>query len=623
MSSFRTALISTILAGLTFLSAGGYGIRFCQALAFEPWTLQEELIFSSAAGYAILAFIMMAAGALSVWTTFGAWLIVAGGLCLCGPFVHSLRTLKPPKKLHDKTSTIVMALCALWAFLLALAPITYYDSLVYHFPIPAAYAEAHHWLSMKELIYPAFPQNLEMLWTLGILLGGDTVANLISLSLSILIIAATGAFALRWLTRREGRLAMFLLTVMPAMLLLSSGGYVDVGVTLYVFMMFYALCLWWETDRPAMLILAGFLGGAAMGVKYTAGIPFAAGAVLIFCREHRPVKQTVKNFFLYTLVGLCTWAPWLVKNTIFVGNPFFPFFYGLGNPKLSPWIQEAAAGYFQGVAEYSPCSLIGFLRLPWDIAVRSLRFGGGMDILGDYGWAPFVFLLPGLAFCRKTLPPIARLMVTFAALFFVPWAFSRPVLRFLLPLAPVLALLSAAVWSRAILHRSRTTQRIARGLLTCLILGGFGYFFLVEGVIESFPVALGFETHDHYLTRKLTYYAASQFVNRLPDTALVLVLGDQRGYYYYNRRVQVSPVFNKNPLVDWANSSTSSQDLAAQLKSRRITHLLINRTEWARLENNYPLFPFTSSGKQTWSKFLSSCTRLVYHDAHCDVLSLI
>jgi len=31
----------------------------------------------------------------------------------------------------------------------------------------------------QPLIYSAFPQNLEMLWTLGLLAGGDTVSNLI------------------------------------------------------------------------------------------------------------------------------------------------------------------------------------------------------------------------------------------------------------------------------------------------------------------------------------------------------------------------------------------------------------------------------------------------------------
>jgi len=622
MPALRTALTSTVLAGLTFLSAGGYGSHFTRRLAYEPWTPLEEMIFASAVGYGVIDFLMMAAGTVYAWTPIGAYLLLFGGLALCGPFLKILRSLRPRRSGVHGLTTVLIALCALWAFLLALAPVTYYDSLVYHFAIPAAYVHAHHWVAMKELIYPAFPQNLEMLWTLGLLLGSDMVSNLISLTLTFLTVAATGAFALRWLTKRESRLAIFFLAVMPAMLLLSSGGYVDTGLTFYVFLSFYALCLWWEMGRASMLVLAGVMGGLAMGIKYTGGIPFAAGGVLILCHDHRRWPSAAKNLLLYSLTGLLIWCPWLIKNTIYVGNPFFPFMYEWGNPTLSPWVRQAAAGYFQGLAEYHPRDLLGFLRLPLDIMVRSMRFGGGMDVLGDYGWAPFVVLLPCLAFCRKSLPPIARVMIAFAALFFVPWAFSRPVLRFLLPLAPVLSLLSAAAWSRGILQRSRRSQWLAKGLLSVIILCGFGFFFLVTGIIQPFPVALGLEHRDHYLARQLNYYSAAQFVNGLSDQSLVFVLGDQRGYYY-NKRVIVSPVFNQNPMVAWANNASSPRELAALLKTRHLTHILINHSEWARLEQSYALFPFSPVGLRNWNSFLAGFARPVYHDAHCDVLALL
>jgi hypothetical protein len=330
---------------------------------------------------------------------------------------------------------------------------------------------------------------------------------------------------------------------------------------------------------------------------------------------------TTKHVLVYGASGLVVWSPWLIKNMVYVGNPFFPFFYQWGNSKLNPWIQGAAAGYFRGLAEYEPRSFLGFVRLPWDMAVKSMRFGGGMDILGDFGWAPFVILAPCILFCRKALPPITRVLAAYAALFFIPWALTRPVLRFLLPLSPILALLSAAAWARFILQQSSRLRATAKGLLCVLIVTGFGFFFLVEGIIQAFPVAVGLEPRDHYLARKLNYYAAARFVNGLPDASRVFVLGDQRGYYY-NKPVIVSPVFNQNPLVAWANSASSPEDLATQLKARRITHILINRTEMARLEASYPLFPFTALGRTNWETLQSKLGRILYHDAHCDVMIL-
>jgi 4-amino-4-deoxy-L-arabinose transferase-like glycosyltransferase len=490
MPALRNALTSSILAGVAFLAAGGYGIRLIRRLG--RWTRLEEIIFAAASGYGVVALLMIAAGTINAWTPLGAWLILAGGLALCRPFLKCLLVPLPNHRpLRVDAMALLIAMCAFWAFLIALAPVTYYDSLVYHFALPSAYVQARHWISLKELIYPAFPQNLEMLWTFGLLLGGDTIANLISLTLTALAVAAVYAFALRYLTRQEGRMAILLLSVMPAMLLLSSGGYVEAGLTLYVFLSFYALCLWNGTGERSTLLLAGALGGVAMGIKYTGGMPFAAGGVLIALWGWRDPARTVKDLFLYGFAGTVLWSPWLIKNTLYLGNPFFPFFCQWGNPKLSPWVQEAAVGYFRGLAEYTPRSLTGFLRVPWDIVAHSVRFGGGMDILGDYGWAPFVILVPCLIFCRKALPPVARVLLAFAALFYIPWACTRPVLRFLLPLAPVLALLSAIAWSRVFRAGTRMRLRIGRGVLGALILIGFGYFFLVEGIIQPFPPPWG------------------------------------------------------------------------------------------------------------------------------------
>jgi 4-amino-4-deoxy-L-arabinose transferase-like glycosyltransferase len=462
LSAIQTALNAALraasgaaLAALTFACAGGYGIRLIKTLWPGRKEPLEEILFSSALGYGLLSLLMALAGVFGGWTRPGAWVILSAGVALSWPFVKTLISLTPDRTFWRGPAAFLILLCALWAFLIALAPVTYYDSLVYHFALPAAYAQAGHWLGLKELIYSAFPQNLEMLWTFGLLLGHDGVANLISLLLTAMAVAAAASFAQRYLTQREGRFAALLLAAMPALLLLSSGGYVDGGLTLYAFLSFYALCVWRESGQRPTLILSGLFAGLAMGAKYTGGIPFAAGGILTLWTGRRQPAAAAKNTLVYGVSAVLTMSPWFIKNWVYVGNPFFPFFYAWGNPRLSPWVQQAAAGYFRGVAEYAPRSLGSLLQLPWDIAFRSVRFGRGMDILGDYGWAPFVFLTPCLFFCRKR-PAIARILLAYAALFFIPWALSRPVLRFLLPLAPVLALLSAVAFGRdAVLEGSR------------------------------------------------------------------------------------------------------------------------------------------------------------------------
>src|SRR6185312_4623166 len=102
-------------------------------------------------------------------------------------------------------------------------------------------------------------------------------------------------------------------------------------------------------------------------------------------------------------------------------------------------------GYFKGLTEYQPRPIWELPGLLWNLAIHGLHFGSGIDVLGDFGWAPLIALLPCLWLVRKESSAVA-LRSIYSVLFFIPWGLSRPVLRFLLPLAPVLALLAAQGW---------------------------------------------------------------------------------------------------------------------------------------------------------------------------------
>ncbi len=73
---------------------------------------------------------------------------------------------------------------------------------------------------------------------------------------------------------------------------------------------------------------------------------------------------------------------------------------------LNPWVGEAAAGYFRGLTEYAPRSGWHLLGLLWDVAVHGLDLGGGMDVLGDLGWAPLFAFLPAVWLVQKKSPAV-------------------------------------------------------------------------------------------------------------------------------------------------------------------------------------------------------------------------
>ncbi len=396
----------------------------------------------------------------------------------------------------------------------------------------------------------------------------------------------------------------------------------DVGLATFSFMSFYALCLWKDRPSPPLLVLAGVFAGCAMGTKYTGAIPFAIGALFIIKEAHpRTFKNVLIQELLYAIPALIIFSPWLVKNLHYVGNPVFPFCYSWTVKPISPWVSTAAAGYFfRGLAEYAPRSGWQLLKLLWDIAVHGIDFGGGMDVLGDLGWAPLFALLPAIGLAKRKSSGLT-LVLLYALLFFVPWAMSRPVLRFLMPLAPFLALAAAYGYEQGINKQSREFRAAAQLFVGLLLLSNGKVFFEVTDTLSSFRVPLGLESRSEYLSRKLDYFDAASFVNTLPPNSLTYIVGDQRGYYY-NRSVLVTPVFNTNPLTEWANQASSAEELASLLKARHMTHLLINHAEFQRLERAYHLFPFTAKGQANWERLLSRLAKPIYRDPHCEVFAL-
>jgi 4-amino-4-deoxy-L-arabinose transferase-like glycosyltransferase len=473
---------------------------------------------------------------------------------------------------------------------------------------------------MASLIYSAFPQTLEMLWTLGLLLADDTLANLMAWTLAVAGVLGVMAFADRFLSRSAGWRAAALLATMPAFLLLSSGGYVDAGLTVFSFLSFYALCLGSLTPASApATFLGGLLAGWAMGTKYTGGISFAIGGMFVLGWQRRAhARAMIQSLSLYAAGALLVFSPWLIKNLIYVGNPVFPFFHDYGIARLNPWLGQAAAGYFAGITEYAPHHPWELIKLLWDISAHGLDFGHGMDVLGDIGWAPFVALLPALIISRR--PPAIRWLIAYAFFFFVPWGMTRPVLRFLLPLAPLLALLSGWAWDQASQNTFHpAAARALRGLVAALLISSISLFFYLSDVLMLFNVPLGLQDRAAFLQQRLDYYAAAEYVNHDPTVTRVYVVGDQRGYYY-NKPAVITPVFSKNPLADWIEASPSETALLAQLRARGISHLLVNRNELRRLAP-YRTLPLSAPAQERWDALLLHL-RKVYEDRACEVLAL-
>lgn len=519
--------------------------------------------------------------------------------------------------------------CLAATFWAAWAPPHQYDSLVYHLPLAARYLREGALSPAPHLLFSHFPQNGEMLFVVGLALGSDILAQLFSW----LAMAVSAVLTFEWGRRDLGRagahLAVFLIVSHAAVMLLSSITYVETIVMLWITAA--VLCfLRWEAEPGrglSWLVLSGVFAGLGVGTKYYAGIcPAALAILLLFHRA--PRRPALKPIAAFAGAAVLAGSPWLIKNWAMLGNPFFPFLYDRLPHRGIAWGAENARRYFEILTEYGHHSgsfLKDLLEFPYLAAQGSVRFGGGMDVLGDVGWALLLVCAPAMLACGRDKRQ--RWLLAYCGLHFAAWFSTGVVLRFLTVIVPLLALLASGGIVRAWNAMDQSIEgRLGRGALafgiSLLSAVSIALFLFVHQVFEDPKALLGLESRSEFLSRRLDYYPCARFAReRLGKNDRLLLVGEQRGYYVEQDHVTTTPMA-PNPFVIWANEARSSQELAARLRGEgRFTHMITVPREGRRLEG-YGIFDFTERGRKNWTGLDGRHAKPVFTSPGCAVLAL-
>jgi len=494
--------------------------------------------------------------------------------------------------------------------LMCCAPPTHYDSLVYHLALPRIYLMRHALVQVPYNLFSAFPQNMEMIFTAAMSIGGATAVRLMSFSCYLALLGLVHTIAARWAGARAGAYAACVIATFPSMMLLGSSAYVEVGLALFILAALLAVARWMETRDSRFLLAAGIVAGAAFGIKYYAGITIAGVSLILAAVLVRRPRDLISGPFiraagLFNSMALVLSAPWFVKNLIVFHNPVFPFFYRLFGWGGSGWNIESARGYFSAFVEYGAKTNLfrELLTLPMAITLNSQQFAGGADALGGIGWAYVMISLPAMLFIPRFIPP-ARVLYAYTVFHAVIWAATGQVLRFLIVILPALVI-GVSAGMAALYERVGRVIRggvIALGVAFCA--SNIFLFFLVNDVVEPFGVALGIESREAYLSRKLgAFYDCLRAANEQcdPRTDRVYIFGDQRGFYC-DIPCEVTFSFAPERLVAAANAAIDGRALTRTLMDRGFTHVLFNRREARRLHRSYTILSFTPQGGRSWQE---------------------
>jgi hypothetical protein len=274
------------------------------------------------------------------------------------------------------------------------------------------------------------------LYAFALLVSDDIVAHLIHASTAVL--TAVGIYNLGTITsdKKTGVLAAFIFLSSPLVLLLMKTAYIDLGLTLFVFLGFYCLSMRSITNQDHWLYLAGFATGIAAGSKYS-GLMFIPLYVLWIGYESRKIKQVVK----FLLPALVFGIPWYIRNYIISGDPFSPF----GGEVFGYWLWDENDVLAQSKNLYktygTPRNLASLLKLPLNLLLVRGNFMEGA--ISPLMIAAFISPLFIMKFNRYQ-----RMLCMFVLANIIIWFFTSQILRYLLPVFPMIALLSAFVLIR-------------------------------------------------------------------------------------------------------------------------------------------------------------------------------
>jgi hypothetical protein len=566
------------LVAISFIAIG-LGRLILSKTSIKFMSFGEYVIFSIGLGFGILSYSVFVLGAFQFLYPAVVYLLI-GVLALLSVLgwmrarhlSHRTPDFKKAASLWDKGATIVLVVCLLFGFLLVLTPAVGKDALIYHLAAPKLFLKHHGLYFVPGNIFSHYPLGGEMLYVVGLALRGEVLAKGIHFVMGLSILLGMWQFMKHHISEALFiPLALLIFYTIPSVFVTSHKAYNDLTVTFYAFLAVYAFVNWFARRQSVWLILCGVFSGLAMSTKYTAlFLPFLGCLGILWACRHQKlsVQSTLRLLLAYFTCTFIVGSPFYIKNWMMTGNPFYPFMYGIfGGKGLDPEQARLYDLFVRGLG--TGRGFFDYLLLPWNVSVNARMNGPEFDgILGPV----FILMLPFALGMRK-IAIKAKIVLTYCLLAFMFWASSAQQIRYLIPIFPFLAMMTAYILSY---YRSR---RGVFAVLTVFIAGSLAFngYHMVKDFVRIGPVDVitGQEDRDTFLSRMLPSYAMFQYVNtHLPEDSNVFLIYMKNLGYLCNRPYYSDSMFESYTIEKILAHAATPADVHHALKEKGFTHIL-------------------------------------------------
>lgn len=564
----------TLLAVVSY----GAGKSILIRSQISPGGLWEDYAFSSGLGLGAIALGLFLLGLVKL--LYPLTLIMLAVILIAISTPHLLTLAKKLTTLRPNRWDLLFLLALLLITGLEFCLINWspldFDELNYHLALPEIFFRSHAVAAIPYNMYSNFPLNVEMLYLPALAWEGAHACRAVHLLFLLLCTITVFSIARRHFGPRTALFSALIFMGIPNVIRHSVLAYNDFGLLLYILLSIHAL-LEWESDRKDhWLILSGVFCGLAVGTKYTGAINLLLLSLFVLGSRRR-----VGPLIRFLLPGLLVSAPWLLKNVFFVGNPVYPFLYGVfGGKYWSTFNMQRYLSIMNAYGTRDLASLPRHMTLAWEM---------------DFPLGPALFIFLPLILFLKRVDHRIKLLLSYVVLYFLFWVNTSPVNRFFLPPAALLCVISG--YTIAGYHKK---SKVVYGSFITLVLGTLSYYLWIIGtgvVLGSAPVKA---TLNEY------FQAASYVDHDLPRQAKLLFIGEPRTFGF-KKDIVTSSMFDTAPISALIKTSANAGEVAARLKQQGFTHLLLNENRMAWLSSYFNYFNWENDAqKELFKRFLES-----------------
>ncbi|MFC1717438.1 ArnT family glycosyltransferase [Candidatus Poribacteria bacterium] len=579
------AILDILLLLILLLTLTALGRRLLKFAKVEFSSFIEEIVFSFGLGAGVIALLTLGIGLLGGFRRWLFYLLIFG---LMGTMIFDVKAIilgairwlrNLAKKFRlvslDGILLIVLALHFLLTLICALAPQTDFDSLVHHLTVPKAYIENGGIFDMSPdqgwyVVESSYPSNMEMLFTVGMLLRSDVLATLVAWAVSIFLVLSVYSLSRQFLSSRASLIAMVIVYCAPIITRHASTNDVDIGVAFFGLLALLGVLKWVYSGDHRFLLLSGVYAGFCAGTKYT-GLPvvfvLAVLIIVVSILELKNGIMGVKYLLIFGAITSILAAPWYVRSYIYTGNPVYPFLAGVfgGESLPSVFSGHSASTPWKGVDDYArwyelPLS---YMRFPWDLTMMRAKsaFNRPRNSIGVL----YLLFIPCLLFIRNIDRRVKYLLFYGLLGLVIVFAVAQRA-RYMYAFVPPLAIVASySLWR--ISEYDQVLKKVSISMLVVVAL--FSLVRVRDHTYRRFPVILGTESRESYLSEAMIIHGTVSYINKnLSDSDRVLSI-DPRIYYS-----NVPCVYHWS-VIDYGSIKNDETNLLEQMKDLNISHVLV------------------------------------------------